>query len=166
MCDKCHFCGGPAVVHVTQVVNDSMQEISLCGYCAQKHGMFDPDSSHLSILKNISGALISKMQAISFSPILSCSKCGFSLSNYKETGLVGCSECYFEMYDFMIKTVENLQKTTEHVGKISISGHRKSLDRNDKVDSRESLEEDLKRAITEERYEDAARIRDRLRASF
>jgi protein arginine kinase activator len=128
--------------------------------------MFDPDSSHLSILKNISGALVSKMQAFSFSPILSCSKCGFSLADYKETGLVGCSACYLEMYDFMIKTIENLQKSTEYLGKVPSNMNYKSLNHNGKADLRESLEEALRVAIDEERYEDAARIRDRLRASF
>ncbi|MDR0351546.1 MAG: UvrB/UvrC motif-containing protein [Puniceicoccales bacterium] len=163
---KCHFCGKPAAVHVTQIVNDGMQDVYLCGHCAQKHNVFDPDVSHLSILKDISGSLISKMQALSFSPLLNCTKCGFSLSNYKETGLVGCPECYSEMYSFMIKSIENLQKSTEYLGKIPKNLKHKLFSFNDKVDSCESLKEELKCAIAEERYEDAARIRDKLRTFF
>jgi protein arginine kinase activator len=153
------------MVQMTQIVNDSMQEISLCNACAQKCGIFESDVPHLSILKNIGSALISKMQALSFSPVCSCDGCGFSLSNYKETGFVGCPKCYSGMYDFMIKTIENLQKSTKHIGKIPGHMDDKSLNTN-LNDSRESLEEAMKRAIAEERFEDAAKLRDQLRSQF
>jgi protein arginine kinase activator len=166
MNDKCYFCGSPAVLHVTQIVNDNMQEVALCAGCAKKHGMFGHEDPHLSILKNIGGALISKMQALSFSPVLSCKRCGVSVTNYKETGFVGCTECYAEMYDFMIKTIENVQKSTKHVGKNPGNGDHNIVSDNAVEDSRESLEVALRHAIAEEKYEEAAKIRDMLRSHF
>jgi protein-arginine kinase activator protein McsA len=85
-----------------------MQEVALCAGCTKKHGMLAQEGSHLSILKKIGGALIGKIQALSFSPILNCKRCRFLVANYKETCLVECTECYSEMYDFMVKVIENV----------------------------------------------------------
>jgi protein arginine kinase activator len=82
-----------------------------------------------------------------------CPNCGFTNEDVRKTGRLGCSTCY-EVFEDMLKDVINdCQKGTQHMGKIpkAFSGVR-----------RERLEEELRKAVETERFEDAALIRDQL----
>ena len=46
-----------------------------------------------------------------------CEKCGTRLSEYYQTGMLGCPECYNAFRTEIISTLSSIQKSTEHTGK-------------------------------------------------
>ena len=71
---------------------------------------------------------------------------------------MGCPQCYAEFYDNLLPVIKRVQKDVKHIGKIPAG-------ENDLASMREyeRLTRELKAAVAEERYEDAAVIRDKLR---
>ncbi|MEM9445579.1 MAG: UvrB/UvrC motif-containing protein [Verrucomicrobiota bacterium] len=82
-----------------------------------------------------------------------CSECGFTNEDLRKTGRLGCSRCY-EVFDEMLEDVFNdCQKGNKHHGKIP-SGYEDL-----KI---KKIKQDLQEAIDDERFEDAALLRDQL----
>ena len=104
-----------------------------------------------------------------------CNTCGTTYNEFANTGLFGCMECYDIFADRLDPILRNIQGSNRHIGRKSRSldksivknmeEKQKELNKNKEKqkDSKESLEEKLKLAIKEERYEDAAKIRDEIK---
>ncbi len=45
---KCHICGKPATVFLTQLANGKLSDVALCQECARKRGLFDPERLKLA----------------------------------------------------------------------------------------------------------------------
>ncbi len=90
-----------------------------------------------------------------------CPICGLTWSNFKHTGLMGCSHDY-AMYE--MKLLPLLKRAhegaTDHAGKIPAGRKTEETDR--QVNSLR-IRRELQKAIDAENYEQAARLRDELR---
>lgn len=86
-----------------------------------------------------------------------CEYCGFSYNDIVQSGKCGCSKCYDVFFDALLPYLKKLHGSTEHRGKTPTA---KSKSQND-IDSLHML---LNRLIAEERYEDAAVVRDKIKA--
>jgi len=88
---------------------------------------------------------------------LICDKCGTSLVDIKLNSLMGCERCY-EVFSGVIAFVKNnLDATLDSKNDVQ----EYTNDDNIKI-KKETLSNDLKIAIANERYEQAAKIRDEL----
>jgi protein arginine kinase activator len=85
-----------------------------------------------------------------------CSKCGTDLSKVIKTLFVGCPYCYGEFGDQLLPLIKNIQNATAHVGSAPAG-----MITNSEI---ESLKEQLRLAISQERFEDAAVLNRRLKA--
>nr|MBO4517651.1 hypothetical protein [Clostridia bacterium] len=57
-----------------------------------------------------------------------CKKCGTYLSDYFQTGMLGCPDCYTAFRSEINETLRKIQKSTKHEGKIpSLSSVDKEL---------------------------------------
>ena len=56
-----------------------------------------------------------------------CERCGTKLSEYYQTGMLGCPECYNAFRTEIISTLSSIQKSTEHTGKSISYGLDKEL---------------------------------------
>jgi len=118
----------------------------------------------------------------------SCIECGTDMDLLLDTGLLGCPECYETLgdkLDTILKRVQGADRHTGHRGKnisktilnneeINTEKEEKvkenivkdNIVKKDEPESKENkinrLEKDLEKAIKEERYEDAAKIRDEI----
>ena len=45
-----------------------------------------------------------------------CSRCGYTFSQFKRTGLLGCPDCYQEFYKELLPTLRKIQKDVYHTG--------------------------------------------------
>jgi protein arginine kinase activator len=170
---KCQFCGKPATVHFTQIIDNEMQNIDLCDECAAKHGLLEQNGSPLSMLMALGEAMFGSMQQNSTANGLICSSCGCTPAVFKETGRLGCENCYVDLKLLVEKIIENSQKGTYHVGKqpsshsgdVEIPGASQPHDTHQSSPARnaDDLKLELERAIAEERYEDAAILRDEIK---
>lgn len=150
---KCNYCDSSATVHLTQIVNNQVKKIDLCEECAKDKGLSSPQGISLSDM--FSGSVESSDGA---SQGLACPKCGFTHSDFRSNGRFGCPECYISFSPILRDTLEAMHPGTHHVGKVP----NQLLDRMDTKQRENILEQSLKDAISEENYEEAARIRDEL----
>lgn len=176
---KCENCGkNEANVKYTQIINGEKKQMFLCQECSAKLGI---DSNiHLNMPINFSSFLsdfFDDVSGISSMPIigkaLECPKCGLTFDEFMNTGKFGCSNCYSDFESRIDPILRSLQGATNHVGRIGTVKEGNNVKQNlyDKMEEKQNanlnkvdkLKEDLKNAIKEERYEDAAKIRDELK---
>lgn len=89
-----------------------------------------------------------------------CPECGTKFRTIRQTGRVGCAECYRVFHGRIEQLLDAEGLTESHQGRYPsrLDSYKRLL-----VD-RESLRDELNVAILEENYEQAAIIRDRMRA--
>lgn len=166
LCDNCKK--NEATVHIKKLINGAKQEYSLCDGCAnelKEMNFADISSIGLSntfTVQDLLSGIIDYVNQSSQSTTVNipiCKNCGMSYTEFKKTGLMGCSECYESFKASLIPIIKRVQGNIEHVGKIPkksgevILGKRQLL----------KLREDLNKAISLEEYEKAAEIRDEIR---
>ena len=84
-------------------------------------------------------------------PNVKCPKCGWTLTQLTENAKLGCPECYETFKEFIAPTIDKFHSGSQHIGK------------KPQVENQiTSLEEKLKAAILNERYEDAVILRDQI----
>ena len=93
-----------------------------------------------------------------------CPGCGFSGSDFKKSGLLGCAECYRTFKKVLLPLLRRIHGSTGHLGKIPSkipARHGKSL----LMESQKLrvLREKLVKAVREENFEEAAKTRDEIR---
>jgi protein arginine kinase activator len=102
-----------------------------------------------------------------------CRGCGFTFLDYKKTGKLGCPECYRYLRSSLDSVVVNYHGEKRHVGKIPLNYIEmktparalfdKSVKVAEKTDTLSDLMKKLDKAVEEERYEEAALLRDMIR---
>lgn len=150
---KCNLCNNLASVHLTQILNNKIHKVDLCEACAQAKGVTDPNGFSLADL-----LVKSPLEPEKQSGLLRCPTCGFTQSDFRKLGRLGCPECYGVFDPLLSPVLENMHKGTAHRGKVP----EKALARRSVAEQLQALEEEIKAAIAAERYEDAAEIRDRI----
>lgn len=167
---ECANCTKQATIHLTQIINGNIVKLDMCEDCAYKKQVLDPDGLSLTDLvsEKLPGILNPGLSGVDQ---LTCPSCGLSQKDFRKSGRLGCRDCYETFKHLISPVLADIQAGTVHQGKApSKAGKRgnkspsqtlkqKKLDKAKKTE----LEGDLKDAITEERYEDAAKIRDQLR---
>jgi protein arginine kinase activator len=171
---KCKICGKPATVHLTQILNNEMQDVDLCEECAAKHGLFKHSGSPLSTLALLGEAIFGSVKRdLAAINSLICSCCGCTPACFKEIGRLGCEHCYTDLKPLIDSIIENSQKGNRHIGKrpnnpsgVESDGTDPKIVEVPKQVDVERLKFELERAVAEERYEDAARLRDEIKKSL
>jgi len=154
-CDVCK--SKDATVFLTQIVEGKMQKVNLCEACSKEKGVNDPTGFALADLLLGLGAA----QEIEKNPLgIRCPVCGFSQNDFKKTGRLGCSACYDAFSEGLTGMLKNMHRGLIHTGKIP---SRLALTL---IKDRElaSLQQGLEKAILEEKFEEAANLRDKIRS--
>jgi len=159
-CQKCQQ--RPANVHITQIVNNEKQETHLCEQCAQamKVNLGFPQFP-LNNLTNLLGFLTMSHETAD-APIIEdkCPNCQSPFRKIGEMGYVGCSECYQHFISQLEPIIRKIHGSDRHRGKIPRRMGTSYILRKEA----EELKLALKQAVEREEYEEAARIRDRIKA--
>ncbi len=147
LCDICKK--EIATVFYTIIVNNKKMQLNLCEKCAAKKGLVLSLQDTLTLPENTQSAVIE----------LKCPSCGLTFEEFKNTLRLGCAECY-NVFDREITAIaQRVHKATQHIGKFVKSSHDRIKIEHDINALKRKLEECLKN----ERYEEAAKIRDELR---
>lgn len=148
---KCGLCGKQATVHLTQIVNNKIHKVDLCESCAQSKGVTNPEAFSLAELLAQNNVTLEPKESQ-----VQCPHCGHQTADFRKTGRLGCSECFEVFEPLLLPVLEDMHPATLHKGKVpSHSFRRQSSETEIK-----SLKDSLQRAIKEEAYEEAARLRD------
>lgn len=170
----CQNCGNhEGNVKYTQIINGVKKEMILCEECAKEMGIDDMDFNMPINFSSFLGDLLEEYND-SFLPsfikqdTLKCNKCGLTYDEFVENGKFGCENCYETFNEKVNHLVKNLHGSMVHIGRKPKYIEENKIDVDSKKESKEEskidkLNKDLKKAIKEERYEDAAKIRDEIK---
>ncbi|HEU4829083.1 MAG TPA: UvrB/UvrC motif-containing protein [Gemmatimonadales bacterium] len=159
-CDQCHE--REAIVHLTQIVDAEVTTLHLCERCAAERGVEAPAVGK-SPLGSFLAAMGKELEGAALPGAATgeaCARCGATLRNFRETGRLGCSECWRNFEPQLRELVRRLHGSTFHVGeRYSVPGDDAGSERS----RLGALREQLRVAIETENFELAAELRDRLR---
>lgn len=155
LCDICHK--NPATVHLTEIINDKVVEMHVCQACAQSKAQ--EINEQLSI-SDFLGGLLDIGEKKTKEQVLRCPSCGLSYSDFKKKGRLGCGTCYATFKHFLTPLLKKIHSATRHAGKTPASIERVAPVKQDGI---EQLKKDLGRAVKTEEYEEAAKIRDKIK---
>ena len=176
----CENCGKrEANVRYSENINGVKKEMNLCDECSRKLGIADKMDFRMPSLdfSNLFGSFLEDFSTPDFMPLLNevkqikCDSCGSTFDDIINTGRYGCANCYDVFENRMDPILKKLQGANRHNGRLGkVSDNNVKFDNNEgikaenKTDNKlEKLQNDLKLAIKEERYEDAAKIRDEIK---
>lgn len=155
ICENCKQ--KKATVHYTQINNGVKVEVYLCEECAS-------EKSNLISLPEF-GNLLTGMMGIDIpykrqTPALTkCESCGMSYEQFEKSGKMGCANCYTVYADKIKPLIKRIHGNNAHTGKVP-SKINQTLQVTKEIDELKMM---LDEAIKDERYEDAAIIRDKIK---
>lgn len=161
LCSHCNK--KEAVFHYKTISNGKKTELHLCSDCAQELGFTDKYSDIFGGSMNVDSilnqffALSGKTPSKSSTHI--CPECGTDYNRFKSTGLLGCDKCYDVFADAVESMMQRTQGSTVHSGKIS-GPDSEEIKKQNEIDN---LKAQLQKAVFEERYEEAAKLRDSIK---
>jgi len=151
-CDGCGEVAGR--IRVYQTKGTEYSELWLCDKCAEDLGVEEAQPAFAPTIGELLGSLVGS------SGTRTCPVCGTRFRTIRQSGRVGCAECYRVFRPRIQHLLEQTGTTDTHVGRYPARlGSFKRL-----LVDRESIRERLEEALAEEDYEQAVTLRDRMRA--
>ena len=155
---KCQTCQQPATVHLTEIVGGKKKEVHLCQACAEKQELLKQQELNLSaILQTVIGQHVGA--PTDELARLTCPTCGIKYMEFKAGGRLGCPRDYEVFREPLEPLLERIHRARRHVGKRAPHAAAHAARLADLADLRAQLHA----AVSREAYEEAARLRDRIR---
>ncbi len=164
---RCDNCGErEAVIHLTQIVDNTVTTLHLCEQCAAEKGVDTAEQVAKYPLGDFLASLGEGAAAEgSAAAGEACPSCGATLRDFRQTGRLGCAECYATFAPQLRDLLRRIHGTTQHEGERyrgpgggasgrAGAGGEAGLG---------ELKEQLRRAVEAEDFEEAARLRDAIR---
>ena len=156
----CDICGkNPATVHLTEIIDNEITELQLCEECARAKSAEMEQQFGLADLLAVL-AEFTKPQDDKELVNVKCANCGISYIDFKKIGRLGCSECYVIFRRYLGPLLKKIHGSTKHTGKSPLKSVKPE---SGKKITLEELRRKLQRAIEEEAFEEAAKIRDQIK---
>ena len=178
LCDNCGK--KEANVKYSENINGKVRELNLCEECSKKLGIGHMDFSIPMDFSNFFGDFMEEFTKPEWMPLLNevktltCNNCRYTFDDIVNTGKLGCGNCYDVFEEKLDPIIKRIQGSNRHVGRTGkiidnkIDEKFKNIDKTEnkketEKSKLEQLQDKLRIAIKEERYEDAAKIRDEIK---
>jgi len=163
MCENCRK--NSATTYYKQNINGKVTEMFLCEECAKKlgvnnSGMFDSFAN--SFFNDFGGfdfLMPEFTRAYELGQEKKC-ECGTTFSKIAKTGLVGCEKCYETFKNELASSLRKMHGNVRHKPR-ELKKTATVLSPEDEV---KQLKNKMAQAIKEENFEEAARLRDEIKA--
>ena len=157
LCNVCHK--AEATVHLTEIIDNQITELHLCEECARQKGA--QMEQHFGLADLLAGlADLGQQFEVVGKTETKCPNCGLSYEDFRRIGRLGCSECYEAFKDSLVVLLKRIHGSTQHLGHVP-EKKIKDVKKQSEIDL---LRSKLQRAIKMEEFEEAARLRDKIRA--
>lgn len=173
LCQNCNK--NEANVRYTEIINGEKRELILCEKCSKELGV-DKVSFNMPIdFASFFGDMLEDYNDSSFIPMLSetkelqCDNCNMTYEEFLSKGKFGCSECYNTFSRKIEPLLKRIHGSSNYLGRKLNETNNSSKtvlinkNENTKENKLDKLQKDLQKAVEEERYEDAAKIRDKIK---
>ena len=159
--DPCQHCNKAKTVHVTEIKNGQKVEKHLCKDCPLvNEGM--AGKSHQPLNEMLSNFVMA--QAGTQKAAAQCDHCEMTWTKFKQGGLLGCEHDYDAFADELSPLLRRAHEgATHHTGKVP--ARRNDGQVRTKRVSVTKLRRELQKAIDDEDYEAAARLRDEIQSA-
>ncbi len=158
LCECCKK--NEATIHLTQMVESQSRELHLCEGCAEESGMNVQNVMSIpEILFGLGGSGSAASDSAKAGVSKTCPHCHMRDCDFKKTARLGCPRCYEAFAEELGPMLAAMHRGTQHTGKIP-EYLKKTLE---KAALRKELTEKLETAVRDEKYEEAACLRDRIR---
>jgi protein arginine kinase activator len=159
-CEQCRE--REAVIHLTQIVNEQVTTLHLCERCAAEKGVDSPGAQPKTPLGTFLAAMGQEAEQTQAPRPETCVRCGGSLQDFRESGRLGCPDCYRSFEVPLRDLLRRLHGSTHHMGEryAEEGGTRPPPAQRQQATE---LREQLRLAVETENFELAAELRDRLR---
>ncbi len=159
---KCHYCANIATVHLTEIIQKQKQELHLCEACAREHHLIPEPQQDLNINALLKFLMSQPSLGLGKSVDANqdvCPTCGIKYAQFRAQGRLGCPDDYEFFRASLTPLLERIHRSLEHRGKVPqrVRAARSPVEQED-------LERQLRDAIAVEAYEEAGRLRDRIRS--
>lgn len=177
LCQKCNK--KEANVKYTEIINGEKREMMLCEECSHNLGLDSIDLKMPIDFSSFFGGLLEdeEYNSSEFMPLfqtvkeLKCDNCNLTYDEFINQGKFGCPDCYDVFSNKIDSLLKRIHGSNEYKGRKALNGrieNTKSIKNENKKEVKEEskiekLQKDLKKAIADERYEDAAKIRDEIK---
>jgi protein arginine kinase activator len=158
-CEQCRE--REAVIHLTQIVNEQVTTLHLCERCAAEKGVESPGAQPKTPLGTFLAAMGQETEPTQAPRSDTCARCGGSLQDFRESGRLGCPDCYRSFEVPLRDLLRRLHGSTHHMGE-RYAERGGTLAPAERPQASE-LREQLRLAVETENFELAAELRDRLR---
>jgi protein arginine kinase activator len=157
---KCQSCQKKkATVHLTEIGSKMKKEIHLCDECAKEHDAILPHSVGSQAETTGDGVTHPLAEGLSKDEVVgTCRSCGMSFAEFRSTGRLGCPEDYEVFRRGLNPILERIHGGRQHRGKVPPQVGEAAMVEREIM----KLTERLERAVKDEKYEEAARIRDQI----
>jgi len=165
-CERCK--SAEATIHLSEIIKDIKSEVHLCEVCARDVGL-NTKISNFSLSLPEMLTFLNVDEVTDYKDGKHCSICGSGFIEYKRDGKLGCPECYNNLSEFLEPVLSGFHGEKSFIGKSPVYNEHPVITgkvfKNEKIEAVKAsdLQAELDLAVNEERYEDAAVLRDRIR---
>lgn len=183
LCQRCNK--NEANVKYTEITNGEKKEMMLCEECSHKLGLDNINFNMPIDFSSFFGGLLEDegYNSSEFMPLfqnvkeLKCDNCNMTYDEFINQGKFGCPDCYDVFSSKIDSILRRLHGSNKHLGRKVLNSASNNIETNSlnksetenkekvsgKDDKLSKLQKDLKKAIADERYEEAAKIRDQIK---
>ena len=183
---KCETCAkGEATVAYTHIVDDTKKTLFLCEVCAEEKNIETSAPQKEKEEEKVKGAdkdvpifvkevkeELTNLAGAEDAGSASCPACGMAYDEFKKAGRLGCADCYGAFAPQLERLLKRIHGADRHRGKGPIAARPASepeplsaIESATPDSSQlEQLRAELAKAVSEEAFEEAAELRDRIRA--
>ncbi len=163
---KCQKCEKPATFHITDLTGENeVLALHLCPDCAKDYLEHSPDPEDEEATPTLSGLLAQQLKLGQTAEELAeldqreCPICGISFFEFRQAGRLGCPHDYVFFAEELEPLMASIHGKVEHVGKRPKRGVQDTEAQTQLI----RLRREMKTAVEQEKYEDASRLRDKIR---
>jgi len=158
----CDACGKKeATVHLTEIVNEKITKLHLCESCAKDKGAEMEEHFGLSDLLAGLADLGAHVEPEAMT-MIKCPSCGFTYQDFKKVGRFGCGDCYEAFKKQLDPLLKRIHGANRHIGKVPLNAG-KTVKETKALQDLKALKAQLEKAIQAEEFEQAAKLRDKIR---
>ena len=163
MCEECGI--RPAKFHLMTITDNERTERNLCEVCMAKYQRKIPGLDVSNLAGILSGILEGKKDSQpevqdTENDSLTCAGCGMTYAQFRKEGKLGCAGCYAAFKKPLESLLLKIHGNTQHAGRMP-GGLQNDASIRLRIDR---LRQELVKAIAAEEYEQAALLRDQVRA--
>ncbi|WP_165231533.1 UvrB/UvrC motif-containing protein [Aquisphaera insulae] len=162
---KCQKCSKPATFHITDIVEKGKhREYHFCDEHARQHLSTTEETGESApmgeLAKKLAGGSAGAIREPSPADKQVCPVCQITFLEFRKSGRLGCPYDYEVFRDELMPLLESIHGETRHSGKVPRRAPRNTQQQTTLI----QLRNELKRAVAAEDYEEAARLRDRIKS--